>query len=131
MTDTVDATMVTCGCCGEPRLATAVARLNCLPDVAICGGCADGLASKLHARPAVTAIFPVRDMDEAREFWTRAGVDVELYEAATRSCSSAAPKWRTCASIQGWILSATLLRATSMRQIRLAGINGGQQPASR
>lgn len=81
MTDTADAAMVTCGCCGEPRPATAVARLHCLPDVAICGGCADGLASKLQARSTVTPIFPVRDMDEAREFWTRAGVEVELYDA--------------------------------------------------
>lgn len=81
MTDTADATTVTCGCCGEPRPAAAVARLSCRPDFAVCGGCADGLASQLHARPTVIPIFPVRDMEEAREFWTRAGVEVELYDA--------------------------------------------------
>jgi hypothetical protein len=82
MPDTVDATTVTCGCCGEPRPATAVAQLNCRPDVAVCGGCADGLTSKLQARPTAIPIFPVRDMGEAREFWTRAGVEVELYDAS-------------------------------------------------
>ncbi|MGH4021564.1 MAG: bleomycin resistance protein [Pseudonocardiaceae bacterium] len=38
------------------------------------------MASKVQARPKVTPIFPVRDMGEAREFWTRAGVEVELYD---------------------------------------------------
>lgn len=75
-----DAATVMCGCCGEPRPADEVARLNCHPDVAVCGGCVDWMASKVTPRPKVTPIFPVRDMGEAREFWTRAGLEVEPYD---------------------------------------------------
>ncbi|MGH3906691.1 MAG: hypothetical protein ACRDTE_21310 [Pseudonocardiaceae bacterium] len=80
MTEVDDAATVMCGCCGQSRPADEVARLNCHPDVAICGGCVDWMASKGQARPKVTPIFPVRDMGEAREFWTRAGVEVEMYD---------------------------------------------------
>ena len=38
------------------------------------------MSAQVHAHPKITPIFPVRDMTEAREFWTRAGGTVELYD---------------------------------------------------
>lgn len=80
MTEITDVTSVVCACCGQSRVESEVARLACHPDVAICGGCVDRMSARVHARPKITPIFPVRDMAEAREFWTRAGGTVELYD---------------------------------------------------
>jgi len=80
MEETVE-TSVVCSCCGEPHAGSEVVRLGCHPDVAVCGGCVDRMSAKVHSRPGVTPIFPVRDMTEAREFWARTGVEVELYDS--------------------------------------------------
>lgn len=69
-----------CACCGEPRPERDLARMACRPEIAVCGGCVDRMAGRLHARPSVTPIFPVRDMAEARQFWTAAGLDVDGYD---------------------------------------------------
>ncbi len=73
--------VVTCGCCGQDRAAGDVARLGCHPDIVVCGGCVRAMAGSLADRPSITTIFPVHDMAAARDFWTRAGLDVENYDA--------------------------------------------------
>lgn len=80
MTELGDLTSVACACCGEPRTESELTRMACRPDVAICGGCVEWMSARTQARPTLTPIFPVRDMSEAREFWTRAGVTVELFD---------------------------------------------------
>lgn len=70
---------VTCACCGEARPPGDVASLMCHPEIAICGGCVHNIAGNLTARPSLTPIFPVHDMAAARDFWTRAGLDLEDY----------------------------------------------------
>ncbi|MBC3189794.1 VOC family protein [Pseudonocardia sp. C8] len=72
-------TTATCACCGEPQKASDVVRLGCRPDIAVCGGCVYDLAGRLVAGPTITPIFPVNDMAAAREFWTRAGLQVDEY----------------------------------------------------
>jgi len=72
---------VTCACCGEQRREGDVARLLGRPDIAVCGACAHDLAGRLSRRPAITPIFPVHDMPAATRFWTRAGLQVEPYDA--------------------------------------------------
>ncbi len=81
MTELPAEAAATCACCGQDRAPEDVARLGSRPEIAICGGCAHGLAGRLTARPAITPIFPVHDMTAAREFWTRAGLEVEEYSA--------------------------------------------------
>ena len=39
------------------------------------------MSEPLHAGPILTPIFPVQDMEEARQLWQRTGVDVKLYDA--------------------------------------------------
>ncbi|MDN5748795.1 MAG: ankyrin repeat domain-containing protein [Pseudonocardia sp.] len=80
MTEIDDVTSLACACCGEPRTEPELTRMACRPDVAICSGCVEWMSAHTHARPSLTPIFPVRDMTEAREFWTRAGVTVELFD---------------------------------------------------
>ncbi|MGD9531214.1 MAG: bleomycin resistance protein [Dehalococcoidia bacterium] len=81
MSETVDAATVRCSCCGQDRTSEGVARLSCHPEIAVCGACVHYLAGQVEHRPAVTPIFPVKDMDAAREFWTRAGLEVHAYDA--------------------------------------------------
>lgn len=81
MTEIAGVTSVACACCGEPRAEPEVARLACHPEIAVCAGCVDWMAVRVQARPKITPIFPVRDMTEAREFWTRTGVEVRLHDA--------------------------------------------------
>jgi catechol 2,3-dioxygenase-like lactoylglutathione lyase family enzyme len=79
MTELPAETAVTCACCGEARAPSDVASLMCHPEISICGGCVHSIAGDLAARPALTPIFPVHDMAAAREFWTRAGLELEEY----------------------------------------------------
>ncbi len=70
---------VMCACCGEARSPGDVASLMCHPEIAICRGCVHNIAGNLAARPSLTPIFPVHDMAAARDFWMRAGLDLEDY----------------------------------------------------
>lgn len=79
MTETTTTASVTCSCCGQQRRPEDVARLHCNPEVAVCGSCAHDLAGQLANRPAITPIFPVHDMVAAKDFWSRAGLEVEEY----------------------------------------------------
>lgn len=81
MTEVPAEAAVTCARCGQDRAREDVARFGSRPEIAICGGCAHSLAGRLTARPAITPIFPVHNMTAAREFWTRAGLEVEEYSS--------------------------------------------------
>jgi catechol 2,3-dioxygenase-like lactoylglutathione lyase family enzyme len=73
--------VVVCSCCGQAREEASVVRLQCHEETAVCGDCVQWMSARVKARPTLTPIFPVRDMEEARQFWLRAGVEVELYDA--------------------------------------------------
>ena len=79
MNDVSNETTVTCACCGEPRQPADVSQLMCHPEIAVCGGCVHEMAGRMANRPSITPIFPVHDMAAVREFWTRAGLQVEEY----------------------------------------------------
>lgn len=81
MSDTAQVHTAVCSCCGLARVESDVVRLPCDEETAVCGQCVHWMGTQVHARPTLTPIFPVRDMDEARQFWTRAGVEVEPYDA--------------------------------------------------
>lgn len=81
MSETAQVATVTCSCCGRVRAEVDVVRLHCQEETAVCGECVHWMSARVHARPSLTPIFPVRDMEEARRFWLRTGVDVELYDA--------------------------------------------------
>ena len=81
MTGSASTGGVTCACCGQTHAQSDVVRLHRHPETAVCGRCVHWMSSRIAARPALTPIFPVRDMEQARRFWSRTGVDVELYDA--------------------------------------------------
>ncbi len=80
-TETVSRPGIACSCCGELRPESDVVRMVCHPDVAVCGGCVGWMSTRVRTHPTFTPVFPVRDMTEAREFWTRTGATVELHDA--------------------------------------------------
>lgn len=79
MTDVSQGSTVTCGCSGAPQAPADVARLGEHPEIAVCGGCVHAMAGRLADRPSITPILPVHDMAAAQDFWTRAGLQVEVY----------------------------------------------------
>lgn len=75
------ATRVECACCGQPRAEADIVRLRRDDSTAVCGECVHWMSARVHARPTLTPILPVRDMAEAQDFWRRIGVDIEPYGA--------------------------------------------------
>lgn len=68
-----------CSCCGEDRAPSTVAGLMCHDDIKVCRDCIGWLRSQAGV-PDSTPILPVRNMDEAIEFYERAGFGVRRYE---------------------------------------------------
>ena len=71
--------IVKCSCCGEERDPSTVVALPCNDDVRVCHGCISWLREQTGMLD-VTPTLPTRDMNEAVEFYERAGFDVRLYE---------------------------------------------------
>lgn len=71
--------MVECSCCGEERDEWHVRGLGCHDEIKVCRSCVGGLRYRL-AVPDSTPIFPVRDLDEAIEFYESAGFDTRRYD---------------------------------------------------
>lgn len=68
-----------CSCCGHTVAVDRLARLLCHPEVAICAGCADWLAT--WSRTIVRAVPVLRTPDLAASivFWDAAGFEVERF----------------------------------------------------
>lgn len=56
-----------------------MAALQCHPEVTVCRGCVGWLREQTGGIDS-TPILPVRDMDEAVEFYAAAGFDVRVHE---------------------------------------------------
>lgn len=71
-----------CYCCGRTVAVEDLARMLCHPEVAICGGCADWLATsnRMLVR-AVPVLTTEDDVAASATFWEAAGFDVERFTA--------------------------------------------------
>ena len=67
-----------CYCCGEERDADTVASLACHDEIKVCRVCIGWLMQQAGGVD-VTPTLPVADMDEATDFYERAGFHVEHY----------------------------------------------------
>ncbi|NIB32665.1 hypothetical protein HBB16_14305 [Pseudonocardia sp. MCCB 268] len=97
-------TTATCACYGEPQ-KTSDGPAGLPPG----HRCVRWLRvrpwrARLVAGPTITPVFYVSDMAAAREFWTRAGLQVDEYGPGTRSSGTAPPStiwtWRDRAGAQ-------------------------------
>lgn len=80
MSETVHVGTVICSCCGQERAEADVVRLHCHEETAVCADCVHWMSAQVRTRPSSTPIFPVRNMEEARRFWLRTGLDLEPYD---------------------------------------------------
>jgi uncharacterized glyoxalase superfamily protein PhnB len=69
---------VQCYCCGEERDPDTVASLACHDEVKVCRVCIGWLMQRAGGVD-VTPTLPVVDMDEATDFYVRAGFQIERY----------------------------------------------------
>ncbi|MGH9164938.1 MAG: hypothetical protein ACRDZW_05420, partial [Acidimicrobiales bacterium] len=80
-TPTVTTEVQDCYCCGRAVPVETLARMLCHPDVAICAGCADWLASWSRTLVRAVPVLATEDLAASEIFWEAAGFDVERYGA--------------------------------------------------
>ena len=68
--------MMNCSCCGEPR--GALAALECVAEVKVCGGCLEWLRGQLGIMD-VTPILPTLDIAASAAFYEAVGFHVRVY----------------------------------------------------
>lgn len=68
-----------CACCGNTFDEADVIRLGARPDIAVCEGCADGLAARRRGFVRAVPVLPTGDVGESSEFWTAAGFTVARF----------------------------------------------------
>jgi catechol 2,3-dioxygenase-like lactoylglutathione lyase family enzyme len=74
-TDRREGQIVECSCCGSQRDTVALASRD---DVRLCRDCVEWLSGKLGI--VSTPTLPVRDLNEAIDFYERAGFGVRAYK---------------------------------------------------
>lgn len=70
-----------CWCCGQAFAEATLARLTARPEVAICDGCAGGLASRRRIVLRAVPVLATDDVAASAAFWRAAGFTVSLYGA--------------------------------------------------
>lgn len=77
MTDTSGTTQ--CGCCGQDHPEADLVRLAHRSDVAICHGCAAGLALRRGGLVRAVPVLRTPDLRGSIRFWSTAGFSVNQY----------------------------------------------------
>lgn len=68
-----------CYCCGKSVPVEQLARMVCHPEVAICAGCANWLATRSKALVRAVPVLRTEDLDASVAFWEGAGFEVHRF----------------------------------------------------
>lgn len=76
---TVNASVEACYCCGQSVPVEQLARMLCHPEVVICAGCADWLATWSKTLVRAVPVLRTDDLDASTSFWEAVGFEVHRF----------------------------------------------------
>jgi catechol 2,3-dioxygenase-like lactoylglutathione lyase family enzyme len=69
-----------CYCCGQSAPVSQLARMLCHPEVTVCAGCAEWLATWSKSLVRAVPVLHTDDLDASIRFWEGAGFKVHRFD---------------------------------------------------